>query len=83
VITLEGLKNVISQGLITFRESRFRMYALTNALKQAEIDQRVDEGVEIGDGIAIADMRAFNAEGDCLAIDAFRCRALVVGFLVE
>lgn len=52
-------------------------------MKQAEIDQGVGEGVEISDSITIAKMRAFNAKIDCLAIDAFSCRTLIVKFLVE
>ena len=55
---------------------------MTQALEQAEIDQGIRECVEIGDGIAIAKVRVFNAQSDCLAIDAFGGRALSVDLFV-
>jgi hypothetical protein len=56
---------------------------MAEALQQAEIDQGVGEGVEIGNGIAIAKMRAFNAESNCLAIDAFGGRTLAINLFVD
>ncbi len=53
-----------------------------NALEETKIDQGVDERVEVGDGFAIPKHRAFNAEGDCLAINAFGGGALVVNSFV-
>ena len=82
MITLEGSKNVIGQGLITFSELLIRLQTVTDALKQAEIDQGVGEGVEIGDSVAIAKMGTFNAQSNCLAIDAFGGRALRVNIFV-
>lgn len=55
---------------------------MTKALEQAEIDQGVGEGVGIGDGIAIAEVRAFDAKSNGLAVDAFGGRALRVDFFV-
>ena len=56
---------------------------MTKTLEQAEIDQGVGEGVEIGDGIAVAEVGTFNAESDRLAIDAFGGRALFVNIFVD
>ena len=56
---------------------------MTKTLEQAEIDQDVGEGVEIGDGIAVAEVGTFNAESDRLAIDAFGGRALFVNIFVD
>ena len=52
------------------------------ALQEAQVDQDVDQGVEVSDGGAVADVRALDAEGDGLAVDAFDGGALVVDVLV-
>ena len=53
------------------------------SLQKTEIDQRIDQGVDVGDGVAIAEHRAFNAKGNCLTIDSFGGGALVVNFFVD
>jgi hypothetical protein len=35
---------------------------LANAVKQTQIDQGVDQGINVGDGSAIANVRSFNAK---------------------
>ena len=55
---------------------------MTQPLEQAEIDQDVGEGIEVRDGVAIAEVRAFDPKSNCLAVDAFGGRALGVDFFV-
>ena len=54
----------------------------TNAVEGAEVDEDVDQGVAIGNGLEIAEFGAFNTEGLGLSIDAFVGGALVVEFYV-
>ena len=58
------------------------VFGVVEALEEAEVDQDVDEGVEIGDGSAVADVRALDAESNGLGVDAFDSRALVEDMLV-
>ena len=83
MITLEGVKNVISQGLITFWSLDACLCSMTKALKQAKVDQGIGEGVEVGDCVAIPKVRAFDSKLDSLAIDPFGGRALAINFFVE
>lgn len=55
---------------------------VANALEQAQIDQDVDESIEIGDGLAIADMRALDPQGFGLAVDTLGGGALFVNVFV-
>ena len=55
---------------------------MTQALQQTEIDQGVGQCIEIGDGIAITKVGAFNAETNCLAVDAFGGGTLRVDFFI-
>ena len=57
--------------------------ALTDALQEAQIDEEVGQGVEIGNGVAVAEVGAFDAEGDGLAVDALDGGALLVDILVS
>jgi hypothetical protein len=54
-----------------------------HAAQGVQVDQDVDEGVEVGDGLAIAQPGALDAEFLGLGIDALGSRALVVDFLVD
>ncbi|MCC6188489.1 MAG: hypothetical protein IT318_05615 [Anaerolineales bacterium] len=36
--------------------------ALAHALQEAQVDQDIDQGIVVGDGGAVAQVRAFNAE---------------------
>ena len=56
---------------------------MADALETAQVDEEVDEGVEVGDGVTVANMGTFDAEGDGLAIDAFDRGALSVDILVS
>ena len=47
------------------------MCAMAKALKQSKVNQGVGEGVEIGNGVAIAKVRAFDSKINSLAINAF------------
>jgi hypothetical protein len=38
-------------------------------VEQAQVDERVDQGVDVGDGTSATDVRAFDAEGERLAVD--------------
>ena len=60
-----------------------RFFHLAETLKRSQIDQNINEGVDVGDGLAIAEFRAFDAERNGLAVDALRCRALAVDFLIR
>ena len=40
------------------------------ALQEAQVDEGVDQGILVGDGGAIAEMRPFDAEGERLGVDA-------------
>lgn len=83
MITPRGSKNVISERLITFWSLGACLCSMTKTLKEAKVDQGIGQCVEVGDGIAIAKVRALNAEIDSLAIDAFGSRALVVNLFVD
>ena len=48
-------------------------------MQAAQIDEGVDQGVEVSDGLPVAEMRALNAQGDGLTVDAFAGGALAVG----
>jgi hypothetical protein len=49
---------------------------VADALKQAQIDQDIDQRVQVGNGFAVADVRTLDAQGFCLAVDAsWRCVA--------
>jgi hypothetical protein len=50
---------------------------VADALEAAQVDQEVDQGVQVGDGLAIAQPGSLDAEGDGLGVDTFGCRALV------
>jgi len=54
-----------------------------NAPEEAQVDERVDQGVAVGDGLTIAQMRALDAKGYGLAVDAFGGRALAIGVFVS
>ena len=56
---------------------------MAQALEEAQIDEDVGEGVEVGDGASVADVRVLNAESDGLGVDALDGGALVVDALVE
>ena len=83
MITRRDQKNVTSQGLITFEELLVYFEATPNPLQEAQIDQGVGKRVNICDCVAIAKMWTFNAEIDCLTIDPFGSRALIVNFFVS
>ena len=51
-------------------------------LQRAKVDQGVDQCVEVGDGRAIAQLGALDAEVDGLSIDALGGGALFVDLLV-
>ena len=55
---------------------------MTDAVEGAEVDEDVDEGVEVSDGFAVAEFRAFDAEFDGLGVDALGGGALFVEALV-
>ena len=57
--------------------------ALAQALQEAQVDQQINQGVLVGNGAAIAQVRALDAEGDGLGVDAFHRRALAIEILVE
>lgn len=77
-----GEKSVTSQGLITLAGLRFQLDASPNFLQQSQIDQGIDQGIDVYDGIAISKMRTFNAKVSCLTVNSFSCRALVINFFV-
>ena len=45
----------------------WRCATLPDALQDAQIDEKVDQGVEVGNRLAVADVRTFDAQGHCLA----------------
>ena len=47
-------------------------------MQGAEIDEDIDQGVAINNGLTVAKFRAFNSEGFSLGIDAFIGGTLVV-----
>jgi len=40
----------------------WRCATLADALQDAQIDEKVDQGVEVGNGLAVADVRTFDAQ---------------------
>ena len=62
--------------------SRLLRLALADALEGAEIDEDVNEGVEVGDGLAITQPGALNAQFDGLTVDPLGGGALFVELLV-
>ena len=58
------------------------LLVLPDALQGAQVDQDVDQRVLVGDGALAAQVRALDAEGQGLAVDAFVGGALVVDGLV-
>jgi len=45
--------------------------ALADALQTAQVNQDVDQVIEVGDSLAIAQFRALDAQFDSLRIDPF------------
>lgn len=60
----------------------FRNFVL-DPLQGAQIDHHIDERVEVGDGLAIAQFRALDTEGFGLRIDSLRSLTLVIDLLVD
>jgi hypothetical protein len=58
-------------------------FELAHALEGAQVDQDVNEGVAIGNRVAIAQLGAFDTEFDGLGIDPFGSSPLLVGLFVE
>jgi len=52
-------------------------------MKQAQVDEGVNQRVQVGNGAPIAKVRAFNAQRKSLAVDPLNCRALAVDILVS
>ncbi len=61
---------------------RSRGGLLAQPLQGAQVDQRIGQGIEVGDGLAVAEFRAFDAQLDSLAVDALVGGALLVDFLI-
>jgi hypothetical protein len=57
-------------------------FAGANPMQGAQVDNHVDQGVLVGDGVGVAQVRRLDAEGKGLAVDSFSCAALVVELLV-
>jgi hypothetical protein len=51
---------------------------MTEAVQKAKIDEQVNECVLVGDGCAVAEVGALDAEGGGLSVDALDGGALVV-----
>lgn len=81
MITPGGKKSVTSPGLITLAGLRFQLDALPNFLQQSQINQSIDQGIGVCDGVAVSKMRTFNAKSNCLTVNSFSCRALVINRL--
>ena len=56
--------------------------ALADALQGAEVDQDIGEGVEMGDGLTIADLGPLDTEFDRLTVDALGGGALAIEVFV-
>ena len=59
------------------------MFSGAQALQKAQIDEQIDQGVLVGDGGAIAQVRALDAEMNGERIDALDGGALFVNIGVE
>jgi len=68
---------------LLFNNLRVFVKSLTQALKETQVDQDVDQRVLIGDGLTVAQMRALNAERDGLRVDPLDRGALAIDLLVE
>jgi hypothetical protein len=51
-------------------------------VEQAQIDERVNQRIDVCDGTSVADVRALDAEGESLAVDALHGSALAVDIFV-
>ena len=56
--------------------------ALADPLEGVQINQDVSQGVLVGDGVAVAQLRALDPEFHRLAVDAFGGSALLVDLFV-
>jgi hypothetical protein len=52
-------------------------------LQEAEVDENVDQRVAVGDGLLVAEVGAFDAQRDGLAVNALGGGALLVDVLVS
>ena len=66
-----------------FNNSGFCGASCTQALKEAQIDEQIDQRVLIGNGGAIPQMRSFDAEVDSLRVDPFDGSALPIALFVK
>jgi hypothetical protein len=55
--------------------------AFSQTLQEAQVDERVDEGVQIGDDVSVTQKGAFDSQGDSLGVNALDRRALAVELL--
>jgi len=55
---------------------------VAQAAKETEIEEQVDQGVAVGDGLTIAQLGPLDAQLDRLGVDAFAGRALAIHRLV-
>ncbi len=56
--------------------------AVLDPLQRAQVDQDVGQSIPIGNRLAVANFGPFDAEFDCLAVDAFGSGTLRVNGLV-
>jgi hypothetical protein len=54
-----------------FNKSAGRVQLWMEPLKHAQINESVDQGVEVSDGLAISQMGTLNPQGFSLAVDPF------------
>ncbi len=53
-----------------------------DAAQQAQVDEQVDQGVLVGNGCAVTQMRALDAQIHGLTVDAFGGGTLAIDFLI-
>ncbi len=53
-----------------------------NAVQGPQVDEDVEQGIEIGNGLTVAQLGAFNAKGSGLGVDTFSGSALAIDMLV-
>lgn len=51
---------------------------LTDTLQGAQVEQDIDQGIDIGDGLPISDFRTFDAQLHGLTVDPFAGGSLLV-----